>query len=86
MIMSNETNTNQMRNLTEGNFIAEETSKDVYNVYAQYGVFIGQINLNNKFQFKHSRNSEAMNVNAHFMVRREHNQAILSLMNQARNN
>lgn len=73
-----------MNTLTNGNFIAEETSKDVYNVYAKFGIYIGQINLNNEKQYKHSRNSEAMNINAHFMVRREHNQAILSLMSQAR--
>ena len=83
--MSNKKNIKKMITLTEGNFTAEETSKNVYSVYAQYGVFIGQINLNNEIQFKHSRNSESMNVNAHFTVRREHNKAILSLMSQARN-
>jgi hypothetical protein len=83
--MSNKENNKTMRILKEGSFTAQETSKDIYSVYAKYGVCIGWINLNNEIQFKHSRNSEAMNINAHFMVRREHNEAILSLMNQARN-
>lgn len=83
--MSNKENNKKMENLTEGNFTAKETSKNIYSVYAQYGVCIGWINLNNRFHYKHSRNAEANNINAHFMVRREHNNAIKSLSNQAIN-